>query len=178
MIYHYEHQRRLNSFLQEDYFVGVLASPVTLTLYQSAYNKAQNSGFLLTLMKGDNLINDIDNIKHELFGQALASYNARQTRKDRMISDYYEHIRKGKQEKLFNEIVVQFGDMKDCGVGSDNWETAKQMLDKYMRGFEKRNPNLKVFNAVMHLDEATPHLHIDFVPIAHSENRGYPQECR
>ena len=123
----------------------------------------------------DNVIYKSDNIRdfyNELFGQALASYNARQTRKDRMISDYYEHIRKGKQEKLFNEIVVQFGDMKDCGVGSDNWETAKQMLDEYMREFEKRNPNLKVFNAVMHLDEATPHLHIDFVPIAHSVNRG------
>lgn len=46
------------------------------------------------------------------------------------------------------------------------------MLDDYMRGFEKRNPNLKVFNAVMHLDEATPHLHIDFIPIAHKVERG------
>lgn len=42
---------------------------------------------------------------------------------------------------------MQFGDLHDCGVGSENWETAKTMLDEYMREFEKRNPNLKVFNA-------------------------------
>lgn len=93
-------------------------------------------------------------------------------RRDRIISDYYEHIRKGKQEKTFEEIIVQFGDINDCSVGSENGELAKQMLDEYMRGFEARNPNLKVFNAVMHLDEATPHLHIDFVPITHTGSRG------
>ncbi len=116
--------------------------------------------------------NNIRDFYNELFGQALSEYNVKKKHPYQRIPDYYEHIRKGKQEKLFNEIVVQFGDMKDCGVGSENWETAKQMLDEYMREFEKRNPNLKVFNAVMHLDEATPHLHIDFVPIAHSVNRG------
>lgn len=93
-------------------------------------------------------------------------------RRDRIIPNYYEHIRKGKQEKTFEEIVVQFGDINDCSVGSENGELAKQMLDEYMRGFEARNPNLKVFNAVMHLDEATPHLHIDFVPITHTGSRG------
>ncbi len=93
-------------------------------------------------------------------------------RRDRIIADYYEHIRKGKQEKTFEEIVVQFGDINDCSVGSENIELAKQMLDEYMRGFEARNPNLKVFNAVMHLDEAMPHLHIDFVPITHTDSRG------
>lgn len=67
---------------------------------------------------------------------------------------------------------MQFGDLHDCGVGSENWETAKTMLDEYMREFEKRNPNLKVFNAVRHLDESTPHLHIDFVPVAHKGQRG------
>ena len=109
---------------------------------------------------------------NSVFGQALSEYNARKAHPYQRIPDYYEHIRKSKQEKLYEEIVVQFGDMHDCGVGSENWETAKTMLDEYMRDFEKRNPNLKVFNAVMHLDEATPHLHIDFVPVVHSPNRG------
>ena len=123
----------------------------------------------------DNITYKRENIREfysVLFGQALADFNARQKRKDRIIPDYYEHIRKGKQEKPYEEIVVQFGDMQDCGLNSENWETAKAMLDEYMREFERRNPNLKVFNAVMHLDEATPHLHIDFVPIVHSPNRG------
>lgn len=125
----------------------------------------------------DNITYKRENIRefyNQLFGQALAEYNARKAHPYQRIPDYYEHIGKGKQEKPYEEIVVQFGDMQDCGLNSENWETAKAMLDEYMREFERRNPNLKVFNAVMHLDEATPHLHIDFVPIVHSPNRGLP----
>lgn len=124
---------------------------------------------------GDNITYRRQNIKDkydELFGQALAEYNARQTQESRRISDYYEHLKKSAKGKPYYEIVVQFGDMDTCGQGSGRWEEAKLMLDDYMRGFEKRNPNLKVFNAVMHLDEATPHLHIDFIPIAHKVERG------
>jgi len=130
---------------------------------------------------GDNITyrrEDLREFYQKLFGQALADYNAGKKRPYQRISDYYEHIKNGKQERLFEEIVVQFGDMETCGLKSGKrgagsaWEEAKLMLDDYMRGFEKRNPNLKVFNAVMHLDEATPHLHIDFVPITHSGSRG------
>ena len=115
---------------------------------------------------------DLRELYHELFDEALAKYNARQNRPDRQIQDYYEHIRKSKKEKLFQEIIVMFGNSENCGVGSENWETAKIMLEEYMRDFEKRNPNLKVFNAVMHLDEATPHLHIDFVPVCRGQKQG------
>lgn len=115
---------------------------------------------------------DLRELYHELFDEALAEYNARQERPDRQISDYYEHIRKGKKEKLFQEIIVMFGNSENCGVGSENWETAVKLLDEYMREFEKRNPNLKVFNAVMHLDEATPHLHINFVPVCYGQKQG------
>ena len=115
---------------------------------------------------------EIREFYRQIFGEALAEYNAKQKRADRQIPDYYEHIKKSGNAKLFYEVVVQFGDLHDCGVGSENWETAEQLLDEYMREFEKRNPNLKVFNAVMHLDESTPHLHIDFVPVAHKGQRG------
>ena len=115
---------------------------------------------------------DLRDFYQQVFGEALAEYNAKQKRADRKIPDYYEHVKKSGKGKLFYEVVVQFGDLHDCGVGSENWETAKTMLDEYMREFERRNPNLKVFNAVMHLDESTPHLHIDFVPVAHKGQRG------
>lgn len=111
---------------------------------------------------------------HELFDKALEEYNARQKRGDRKKTDYLEHIKSSKQEQPFYEAVVQIGDMHNCGIGKENCEAAKQMLDEYMLDFEKRNPNIKVFNAVMHLDEATPHLHIDFVPICHSPTHGLP----
>lgn len=115
---------------------------------------------------------EIKEFYQQIFGEALSEYNAKQKRADRQIPDYYDHIKKSGNAKPFYEVVVQFGDLHDCGVGSENWETAKQLLDEYMREFEKRNPNLKVFNAVMHLDESTPHLHIDFVPVAHKGQRG------
>lgn len=124
---------------------------------------------------GDNITyvrTDVKELYNNLFQEALAEYNAKQTQASRKISDYYEHIKKSAKGKSFYEIVVQFGDMEMCGLKSGKWEEAKLMLDDYMKSFEQRNPNLKVFNAVMHLDEATPHLHIDFVPIAHKVERG------
>lgn len=123
----------------------------------------------------DNIVyvqKDLREFYHELFDEALAEYNSKQTRKDRVIENYYEHIKRGKKEKLFQEVVVTFGNSETCGVGSENWQTAIDLLDEYMQEFEKRNPNLKVFNAVMHLDEATPHLHIDFVPVCYNQSQG------
>ncbi len=123
----------------------------------------------------DNIIYCQQDIKQkyaELFGQALSEYNAKQTQKSRRIPDYYEHVLKSTKGKPFYEVVVQFGDVESCGLGSGNWEIAAKMLDEYMRNFEERNPNLKVFNAVLHLDESTPHLHIDFVPISRKSERG------
>lgn len=123
----------------------------------------------------DNIIyvqNDLREFYHEIFDGALAEYNSTQTRKDRVIENYYDHVKRGKREKMFQEVVVTFGNSETCGVGSENWHIAIELLDEYMREFEKRNPNLKVFNAVMHLDEATPHLHIDFVPVCYNQNQG------
>ncbi len=117
---------------------------------------------------------NVEDKYHELFDKALNEYNSKQKRADRMITDYLQHIKNSKQEQPFYEAIIQIGDMNTCGVKTPNYEVAQQMLDEYMKSFEKRNPNLKVFNAVMHLDEATPHLHIDFVPICHSPNRGLP----
>lgn len=123
----------------------------------------------------DNIVyvqKDLREFYHELFDSALAEYNSAQTRKDRVIENYYEHVKRGKREKLFQEIVVTFGNSETCGVGSENWQTAIDLLDEYMKEFEKSNPNLKVFNAVMHLDEACPHLHIDFVPVCYNQSQG------
>ena len=115
---------------------------------------------------------DLRSFYHQLFDEALAEYNDKQNRADRKIPDYYEHIKKSGNTKLFYEVVVQFGDMQDCGLSSENWKTSQTMLNEYMQEFEKRNTNLKVFNAVMHLDESTPHLHIDFVPVSKKNAKG------
>lgn len=106
----------------------------------------------------------IQKVYHELFDEAVNCYNAKQKRKDRCINDYYEHLRTGKQEKLFHELIVQIGNKDDMGVLTENGALTKELLDEYMQGFQERNPTLRVFGAFLHMDEATPHLHIDFVP--------------
>ena len=115
---------------------------------------------------------DIRAVYHELFDDALARYNEKQTRKDRVIDDYYEKIRTGKQEKLFEELIIQIGNKDDMNASSENGQLARQMLDEYMQSFQQRNPTLRVFSAHLHMDEATPHLHIDFIPFTTSSKRG------
>ena len=106
----------------------------------------------------------IKQVYHELFDDALERYNSKQKRKDRCISDYYEHLRTGKQEKVFHELIVQIGNKDNTGVTTEDGQWAATILDEYMQDFEKRNPTLQVFGAFLHMDEATPHLHIDFIP--------------
>ena len=115
---------------------------------------------------------DIRAVYHELFDGALARYNEKQTRKDRIIDDYYEKIRTGKQEKPFEELIIQIGNKDDMNASSENGQLARQMLDKYMQSFQQRNPMLRVFSAHLHMDEATPHLHIDFIPFTTGSKRG------
>ena len=115
---------------------------------------------------------NVKDVYHELFDEALAWYNEKQTRSDRRIDDYYEKIRSGKQEKPFHEIILQIGDKDNMGAKTENGQLAAKVLDKYMRDFQRRNPTLRVFNAYLHMDEATPHLHIDFVPYTTGSKRG------
>lgn len=114
----------------------------------------------------------IKQVYHALFDEALEAYNAKQTRSDRRINNYYEKIRTSKQEKLFHELIVQIGNRDDTNCSMVESVYAQLALEEYMMGFQERNPNIRVFNAVMHLDEETPHLHIDYVPFSTGNRRG------
>lgn len=107
---------------------------------------------------------DIKQVYHKLFDNALDEYNAKQKRKDRQIKSYYEKIFRSKQEKLFYEVIVQIGNKDDTGVGSSAAEVATWVLKDYVKMFQLRNPQLYVIGAYIHLDEETPHLHLNFVP--------------
>lgn len=109
----------------------------------------------------------------DCFGKAIEEYNAAQKRADRKKGDYLTEIKNsGNGEKVFYEIIVQIGTMADTGVlGEDGILThdaieAAKILNEYVKLFQKRNPNLYLFNAVLHMDEATPHLHLDYIPVA------------
>mgnify|MGYP002441234894 FL=1 len=115
---------------------------------------------------------NVKDVYHELFDEALTRYNEKQTRSDRRIDDYYEKIRSGKQERPFHEIILQIGDKDNMGAKTENGQLAAKVLDKYMRDFQRRNPTLRVFSAYLHMDEATPHLHIDFVLYTTGSKRG------
>jgi len=114
----------------------------------------------------------------KLFAESVERYNAKQKRSDRKIkSGYFEYqfgqpvtetkLTSPDKRKSFYEYLIQLGTMEDTGIGTEAAEKATACLCEYMRGFSERNPNFYVFNAVIHLDEKTPHLHIDYVPVGH-----------
>ena len=107
----------------------------------------------------------LQNTYHELFNNALQKYNDRQERDDRKIKNYLSHIQNSKQEKPFHEVVVQIGNR-------DNTEDNSSLLVEYAESFEKRNPQMKVVGAIVHMDEETPHLHLDYVPFITGQKRG------
>ena len=114
----------------------------------------------------------IQTVYHQLFDEALKRYNEKQTRSDRRIPNYYEKIRSGNQEKPFHEIILQIGNKEDMSATGEYAELAQTVLDEYYQSFQERNPNLRVFSAHLHMDEATPHIHIDFVPFTTGSKRG------
>lgn len=114
----------------------------------------------------------IKDVYHQLFDNALQRYNNKQKRADRKIQNYYDKIRTGKQEKTFHEIIIQVGNCENTSAKSPDGELAERILDEYYQDFQKRNPYLRVFSAHLHMDEATPHLHIDFVPFTTNSKRG------
>ena len=107
---------------------------------------------------------DPEKAYEKLFSDALKEYNEKQKQPCRRIRNYFEHIQKSNREEAFYEAVIQYGDKDTAAHGTATGDEAKKMLDEYMKGFQERNPNLYVFNAIMHNDEATPHIHLDFIP--------------
>ena len=113
---------------------------------------------------------ELQQVYHELFDEALERYNQKQKRADRKIDNYLQPIRKHKKSKEFHELIVQIGN-KDDAPNLDPNDLAN-MLEQYLADFETRNPQLKVFCAVIHMDEATPHLHLDYIGWSKDNKRG------
>ena len=134
--------------------------------------KAENINGERSHLNIDYCNESIKKVYHKLFDEALQRYNDKQTRADRRIENYYEKIRNSNQEKPFHELILQIGDKDNMNAESENGQLARQVLDEYYREFQERNPNLYVFSAHLHMDEATPHLHIDFVPFTTGSKRG------
>lgn len=144
-----------------------------------------NRDFIADNVHRDRLKDNITFIKQPigeayeyLFSESTERYNASQKRNDRKIkTSYFESVFNRKpsgnvltaadKRKSFYEDVVQIGKMEDSGFTTEDPELVAECLKEYMAGYQQRNPNFYVFNAVLHMDEATPHLHIDYIPFGH-----------
>ena len=142
------------------------------TNHNSRKFNAKNTDPERTHLNTDFRNENIKKVYKELFEEARIRYNEKLPRKDRQIPDYYEHIVNGKQEKPFHEIIIQIGNREDTGADTDIGRQAEEALKEYYAGFQERNPQLRVFSAHLHMDESTPHLHIDFVPFMTGSKRG------
>ena len=142
------------------------------TNHNSRKFNAKNTDPERTHLNTDFCNENIKKVYKELFEEARIRHNEKQPRKDRQIPDYYEHIRSGKQEKPFHEIIIQIGNREDTGADTEIGRQAEEALKEYYAGFQERNPQLRVFSAHLHMDESTPHLHIDFVPFMTGSKRG------
>ncbi|SCM99103.1 Mobilization protein [Bacillus mycoides] len=104
---------------------------------------------------------DIRSVYKDVFQEAVDKYNEKQKRNDRKIDDYYDKIHKDDKTHEQRELVVAIGEGKD----DPKYRGAKkEALKRYAEAFQERNPNLAVYNMVLHDDEANPHLHINYVP--------------
>lgn len=112
-----------------------------------------------------------------LFGEAIREYDLNQKRADRRYGStdkYLDKMERSKQQKPFDEIIIQFGDMfshgilpreKGQGINAEADEAKIMLIEAYKR-FEAAYPNLHFFNVTLHMDEATPHIHADYIPYA------------
>lgn len=89
-----------------------------------------------------------------------------------MLKTTTKKICNGDQEKPFYEVIFQVGNKDDMAAAGENGELAKTILDKFYHSFLERNPHLHVYSTHLHMDEATPHLHIDFIPFTTGSKRG------
>lgn len=122
-----------------------------------------------------NLIDDVKTVYHKEFDEALEEYNKKQTRPDRRIEDYFEHVA-GKEQDMAVEIIIQIGDKEFWKQYDDMKSYIKLSYEIILGEFIKRLPGFVVANAVVHLDEDSPHMHIVGVPVADGYKKGLSKQ--
>ena len=122
-----------------------------------------------------NLIDDVKTVYHKEFDEALEEYNKKQTRPDRRIEDYFEHVA-GKEQDMAVEIIIQIGDREFWKQYDDMKSYMKLSYQIMLDELRKRLPQFVVANAVVHLDEDSPHMHIVGVPMADGYKKGLSKQ--
>lgn len=111
---------------------------------------------------------DIQDAYHRLFDESVIKYNENQKRNDRKIKNYYDKIYRSKKEKPFYEFIAQVGNQGD----QPDQKKCVEILEEFNQMLQKDYSNMKIFNSVIHVDESTPHIHIDFIPVGEGYKKG------
>lgn len=111
---------------------------------------------------------DIQDAYHRLFDESVNNYNENQKRNDRKIKNYFDKIYRSKKEKPFYEFIVQVGNQND----QPDQKKCEAILEDFHKMMQKDYPNMAIFNSVIHVDESTPHLHLDFIPVGEGYKKG------
>lgn len=114
-----------------------------------------------------------------LFGEAVKAYNAKQTRLDRQITDYYKQICEDSKKKPVYELIIGIYGKKADGTPICSKNDGKRILRAFVEDWERRNPNLKLCGLYYHCDESVGvngsqvgHVHIDYIPVGDGFARG------
>ena len=111
---------------------------------------------------------NIQDAYHNLFNESVIKYNENQKRNDRKIKNYFDKIYRSKKEKPFYEFIAQVGNQDD----QPDQKKSVEILEEFNQMLQKDYPNMKIFNSVIHVDESTPHIHIDFIPVGEGYKKG------
>lgn len=126
----------------------------------------------------ENLYKDVQQVYHDEFDEPLKEFNQKQNREDRKIKDYLKHVSDSKSNDVAAEIIIQIGDQdfwKDRSM-----EFKKSMIPCFQEQLDRLKelcPDFKIANAVVHLDEKSPHMHVVGVPVAEGYKRGLSKRC-
>lgn len=143
-----------------------------LRKYKSSDYSANN---IVILQGTKNLVRDVKTVYHQEFDAALKDYNERQKRADRKIANYFEHVA-NKEQDMAVEIIIQLGDREYWKENEFNKIYMKRIYGCLLDELKRLFPNFIVANAVVHLDEDSPHMHVVGVPVAYGYTRGLSKQ--
>lgn len=131
------------------------------------------------LVGNQNLVKNVKDLYAKEFGDAIKQYNSKQTREDRQIADYFNHVSKLKNQQVATEIIIQVGSKTDWeDLGLEDRQKTLPIFQNQIKKFQSDYPNFLISQAVVHMDESTPHLHIVGVPVGYGKNKGLSKKVQ
>ena len=130
---------------------------------------------IVILWGTDKLVQDVKKVYKEQFDEAVREYNKKQTRDDRKIDDYFEKTAKSNKDMAV-ELIFQIGDKEFWDKNPDKRRKMDAVFKEMLNMLQKEAPNLVVANAVIHYDEASPHMHVVAVPVADGFKKGMSKQ--